>query len=90
MPKYIVEVPHSGDRLECQRSIQIFLSTGNHFLMNADWGCHDGVHKAWFMMEVDNKDEAMRVIPPLYRKDAIITQLEKFKPQDFDKIMRQH
>lgn len=90
MSKYLVEVSHSADRVSCLRAIQILLSTGNHFLVNAEWGCHDGVHKAWFIMDADNKNQAMMIIPPLYRKDTTITQLERFSLRDIEEMMREH
>ena len=90
MAKYLVEVSHGSDKIECLHSIQIFLNTGSHFLTNADWGCLDGIHKAWFFIEVDNKDEAMRIIPPLYRKDTTITQLTKFNLKDIEELLAKH
>jgi hypothetical protein len=90
MSKYLIEVQHSGDKIECQRTVEIFLTSGSHFLTNADWGCMDGVHKAWFMMDADNKDEVLRVVPPAYRKDTIITQLAKFKLKDVEELMKHH
>jgi len=90
MSKYLIEVHHKGDKYECQQSVAIFLSSGSHFLTNADWGCMDGVHKAWFMMDADNKDEVMRIVPPAYRKDTTIIQLNKFKPRDIDELQKHH
>jgi hypothetical protein len=90
MAKYLVEVSHTAERVACLRSIQILLSTGNHFLMNADWGCHDGVHKAWFIIDVDSKEEAMRIIPQSQRKDATIIQLEKWNLKEVDEMLADH
>jgi len=90
MAKYLVEVSHSPDKIECLRTIQIFLSTGSHFLTNADWGCHDGEHKAWFIMDIDSKDEAFRIVPSLYRKDTKVTLLEKFRLKDVEEMLREH
>ena len=90
MHKYLIEIPHSNERLECLRSISILLSSGSHFITNADWGCIDGNHKAWFFMEADNKTEVLRIIPPAYRKDAIISQLTKFKLQEVQEMLKTH
>jgi len=90
MSKYLVEVTHSAERVSCLRSIQIFLSTGNHFLVNAEWGCHDGVHKAWFIMETENKEQAMMIIPPLFRKDTKIIELERFNIHDVEAMLAEH
>jgi hypothetical protein len=90
MSKYLVEVAHGADRLSCLHAIQVLISTGNHFLVNADWGCHDGVHKAWFMMETENKENAMRIIPPVYRKDTTITKLDKFNLKEIEEMLADH
>ena len=90
MAKYLVEVSHGSDRIECLRSIQIFLSSGSHFLTNADWGCLDGEHKAWFTMEADSKEEAIRIVPSFYWKDTKITKLSKFILKDVEEMLRQH
>jgi hypothetical protein len=90
MSKYLIEVHHNSDKFECHKSMEVFLSSGSHFLTNADWGCMDGVHKAWFMMDADNKDEVMRIVPPAYRKDTIIVQLSKFRPKDFEELQKHH
>jgi hypothetical protein len=78
MPTYLIEVPHSDKKLECTQAIQVFLNSGSHFLKNADWGCMDGVHKAWMVVDVGNKEEALRILPPLYRRKANIIALKKY------------
>ena len=90
MTKFLVEVSHSSEKIECLRTIQIFLSSGSHFLTHADWGCLDGEHKAWFLMEVDRKEEALRVVPPFYRKDTKITKLSKFNLTEVENLLKQH
>lgn len=90
MSKYLIEIPHGSEKIECLRSVSILLSSGSHFLTNADWGCLDGEHKAWFFMDADSKDEALRVVPPAYRKDAKISKLNKFKLEDVEELLKHH
>jgi len=90
MARYLIEVSHSPGKIDCLRSVQILLSTGSHFLTNADWGCLDGVHKAWFIAEVGSRDEALQIIPPYYRKDTTITALNKFKLKDVEELLKKH
>ena len=90
MTKYLVEVPHGNDRYECLKSVHVFLTSGSHFLTHADWGCLDGVHKAWFFMEAMNKSEVLQVVPPAYRKDAVITELNKFTLNDVRELLDHH
>jgi hypothetical protein len=90
MSKYLIEVPHRSDKIECLHTVEIFLRTGSHFLTHADWGCLDGEHKAWFFIEVDSKDEALRILPPAYRQDAKIIQLNKFSLKDVEELLKHH
>ena len=46
MEKYLIEVPHSEDKASCMRAIHVFLTSGSHFVTNAEWGCMDGDHHA--------------------------------------------
>jgi hypothetical protein len=82
MNKFLIEVPHGADKKSCNQAIQIFLQTGSHFLTHADWGCKDGEHKAWIIVEVESKQEARYIVPPLYRASAKITQLTTFTAND--------
>lgn len=90
MTKYLIEIPHGSEKIECLHSVQILLSSGSHFLINADWGCLDGVHKAWFLMDAESKDEVMMIVPPAYRKDTRITQLNKFRLKDVEELLSHH
>jgi len=90
MPKFIIEVPHEEEIISCIRVVEIFLKTGSHFLTNAEWGCKDGVHKAWIIVDVDSKDEARAILPPAYRPDATIVQLNKFTMEEMEELRRHH
>lgn len=90
MPKYLIEIPHPGDKVSCLRSVSVLLSSGSHFITNADWGCMDGIHKAWFFMDASNKDEALRVVPPAFRKDTKISLLNKFTLKEINELLQHH
>lgn len=90
MPRFHIEVPHEGTTAACNKAIEVFLRTGSHFLTHADWGCKDGVHKAWITLEIGSKDEAVNIVPAEYRRDAIVTQLTHFGQQDLEAIERYH
>lgn len=64
--------------MACAREVHVFLSSGSHFLTNADWGCMDGVHSAWLTVDVPSKEEARMVLPSAFRTQAKITALNKF------------
>jgi len=88
--RFLIEVPHEAATVACARVVDVFLRTGSHFLGSADWGCKDGVHKAWMMVEVDSKDEARSIVPPAFRGQAKIVQLNGFTIEEIEGILRQH
>lgn len=90
MPRFLIEVPHDSDTVTCAKVAQVFLTTGSHFLTHADWGCMDGVHSAFLMVEVDSKDEARGILPPAFRADAKITRVVHFKLPKIEETLRKH
>ncbi len=88
--RFLIEVPHEEGTVACARVVDVFLKTGSHFLSNADWGCKDGVHKAWIVVEVDSKEEARGIIPPAFRAEAKIVQLNAFTNAEIENILRDH
>jgi hypothetical protein len=90
MARFLIEVPHAEDQLACARVVEIFLKTGSHFLTHADWGCKDGVHKAWITVEVDSRDDARHILPTALREIARITQLNYFTMDEIDGILHAH
>lgn len=90
MARYLLEVEHDAEETECIRAVEVFLQSGSHFLTNAEWGCMDGEHKAWIIMDAEDKEQARCVIPPAFRSHAKIVCLNKFTLQEMDEIRRQH
>lgn len=90
MSKYLIEVPHEESVLGCARVIRTFLETGSHYLTNADWGCEDGEHKAWMIVEAADREEARCIVPPPLRTDAHVVLLKKFTLDEIDQIIAQH
>ena len=90
MPKFLIEVPHESDTVGCSRAVQVFLSTGSHFLSNAEWGCKDGVHSAWMIVEVGSKAEAMGLVPPVFRAGTRIVGLNRFKLEKIEAFLREN
>lgn len=90
MARFLIEVPHEPEQTACVRAVQVFLQTGSHFLSNADWGCLDGEHKAWIILEAENKEEAQFVLPPAFRPQAKIVKLNKFTMDDIDEMLERH
>lgn len=90
MPRFLIEVPHDESTAECIRAIDVFLRTGSHYLTHADWGCLDGVHKAWMVIDVGTKNEALNIVPADYRQNATVVQLNGFTMETLEKLHRKH
>lgn len=90
MSKYLIEVPHEGTKEACMRAIKVFMDTGSHFLTHAEWGCTDGEHKAWMIVEVKDKAAARQILPSLYKSKAKITHLEQLSRKDLTESVMEH
>lgn len=90
MARFLIEVPHEAEKIACARAIRILLTTGSHYLTHADFGCLDGEHKAWIIVEVESKDEARAILPPVYRTQAKIVSLNKFSVEEIDELLLHH
>jgi len=90
MARFLIEVPHDGDFAACAKVVQVFLSAGSHLLTQSDWGCMDGNHSAWIIVEMESKEDALHLIPPAFRAQAKIVALNKFTLEQLDTMMKQH
>lgn len=90
MPKFLIEVPHVGTMADCTRAIEVFLRTGSHFLTHADWGCKDGDHRAWIILEAEDREEARNVIPSIFQAQSKVVQLNRFTSQDLEHLVPTH
>lgn len=90
MARFLIEVPHEAEEGACARVVEVFLKTGSHFLTNADWGCMDGDHRAWIVVDVESKEQARGIIPPVFRAHARVMRLNKFTMDEIEEILRHH
>jgi hypothetical protein len=80
MKRFIVVSNHTSE--DCTRAIRETLAIG--YLTHYDWGCKDGVHTGWAILEADDKAEAMMSVPTFLRAQAQVIQLTKFDPERFE------
>jgi hypothetical protein len=82
MPKYLVVSDHTGE--DCIKALQETLAIG--YLTHFEWGCKDGVHTGWAMLEAENKQEAMMSVPTFLRPEARVIQLTHFEAEKVRKM----
>ena len=66
--------------------VQEFLRAGAHYLTNADWGCDDGQHTAWIIVEAENDANALLMVPPFIRSTALLVKLNRFTPEEIKRL----
>ncbi len=90
MPRFLIEVPHEPTKVACAQAIDVFLRSGSHFVTHADWGCTDGEHKAWMVVDIDSREDARAILPPAFRAQAKIVKLHAFTMEEIEEILNQH
>lgn len=90
MPRFLIEVPHDNTEEACNRAIQVFQSTGSHFVTNAEWGCHDNEHKAWILADLESREQALSILPPAFRAVAKVTAVERLSPAELKNVAKDH
>jgi hypothetical protein len=56
-------------------------------MTKADWGCKDGVHSGWVIAELRNRDEAMMMVPPEFRREARVVKLNRFTKEEISSLI---
>jgi hypothetical protein len=90
MSRFLIELPHEADGKTCAHFVKLMLTSGSHFLTHAEWGCMDGEHSGWIIVEMDTKEEARSILPPPFRAQAKIVALNLFTVAQMDGILDGH
>jgi hypothetical protein len=90
MQRFLIEVPHESAPVACARAAKLLLESGSHFLTHADFGCKDGDHRAWIVVEGESKADVRNILPPAFRTSARIVGLNKFSIQEVDDLIKSH
>lgn len=78
MDRYLVSITHTIE--DCIRALKTIEAVG--MITHFDWGCKDGDHTGWVIIEAESKSQAMMVVPALLREKAHAVKLVKFSPED--------
>ena len=82
MQRYMIETPHTQE--DCLGLLDEINAQG--YLAHLDWGCYDGVHIGWAVIEAENLAQARLAVPPLARTKARVVRLNKFTAGDMAKL----
>ena len=82
MDRYLVISPHTtGD---CANTLKQVLAAG--YITHFEWGCKDGEHIGWVILEAESAKEAVMVVPSFQRATAKAIRLNKFSPEEVEKM----
>ena len=76
MEQFLIESHHTTH--DCKLAVKSIQSLG--YLHNFHWGCMDGVHTGWAIIEAENANQALGIVPALIRDKARAVRLTKFEP----------
>ena len=74
MNRFLIETPHTPQ--ECHLLVGQVYAMG--YLYHFDWGCPDGVHTGWAIIEAEDEEQARLAVPSIVRNKARIVRLTKF------------
>jgi hypothetical protein len=78
MDRYLIETPHSAE--DCHKLVEQIAAMG--YLHHFEWGCADGVHCGWAIVETDSLAHAKQMVPWMVRDKARVVKLVKFEIAD--------
>ncbi len=80
MDRYLIESPHTEGN--CHLVIKEVRAKG--YLHRFEWGCADGVHCGWAIIEAESEGQARMIVPSIVRSDARVVRLVKFDPDQVE------
>jgi hypothetical protein len=89
MPRFLIEVQHENDYKGCVRALETIMQHGSHLTHKAEFGCADGVHTGWLIVDVESREDAQMIIPPQHRGDARIVQLKRWTREQIENMVKE-
>jgi len=80
MARYLLTCPHTPE--DCVPDIDSVLGHSKELLARFDWGCKDGEHTGWVLVEAGNEATARMMLPVALRTKAHVRMVNKFTPED--------
>ncbi len=80
MTSYLIASKHTEEN--CIRALDEMLAKGPRLLEQFVFGCKDGDHTGYAIVDAKNKSDALAMIPDFLQDDACITKVDHFSPAD--------
>ena len=80
MSKYLITSRHEPD--ECTRALDEILVKGPGILDRFVFGCKEGDHTGYAVVDVKNLSDALAMVPGFLQASACIAKVDKFTPAE--------
>ena len=80
MARFLVSAEHT--EADCVQAFDSVLAFSKALLDRFDWGCKDGEHVGWAVVEAQDKHTARMLIPSYIRDKAHVVALTKFSADE--------
>ncbi len=80
MNSYLIASRH--EEKECVRAMDEMLAKGTKVLDKFVFGCREGDHTAYAVVDAKNTSEALGILPDFLQDEACITKVEHISPAD--------
>ncbi len=89
MPRFLIETSHTSEHEGCVRALDAVTKYGSHLMTRTEWGCEDGVHCGWIIVDLNDRDEARRLVPPQYRANSRVVELRRWSRDKIEEMVKQ-
>jgi hypothetical protein len=80
MTKYLIASRH--DPADCTRALDEVLAKGPGILDKFVYGCKEGDHTGYAIVDVKNLSDALALVPGFLQESACVTKVDKFTPAE--------
>ena len=80
MSKFLIASRHTEE--DCVRAIDATLDKGSNILDKFVFGCSEGDHTGYAIVDAKSISDALGLVPDFLQKDACITKVSKLSPAD--------
>lgn len=87
MPRFLIESSHTNEHEGCVKALDAITKHGSHLMTHIEWGCDDGVHIGWLVVDLDTREEALQLIPPQYRSRSRVVRLRTWSREEIEKML---
>lgn len=79
MSTYLIKTPHTVEN--CLMALDAEAEKGREILGKFYYGCKEGDHTGYAVIDSNDKSDVWKLVPDLLRKDAKVIRVDKFTPE---------